>query len=72
MSQNKEDTNINEKQRTTLKIRFNGFNSSCFICHGWGGIYDLPQNMAVHAGAIGQICAWIITGFIMWFIVKVS
>lgn len=35
-----------------------------------GGIYDLPQNMAVHAGAIGQIFAWLITGFIMWFIVK--
>lgn len=33
-----------------------------------GGIYSLPQNMAVNASAGGQIIAWIITGIGMWFI----
>ncbi|CAM2731335.1 amino acid permease [Fructilactobacillus fructivorans] len=35
-----------------------------------GGIYDLPQNMALHAGAIAQIIAWALSGLIIWFIVR--
>ncbi|RSX55629.1 arginine:agmatine antiporter [Bifidobacterium dolichotidis] len=33
-----------------------------------GGVFELPQNMAMHASAGGQILAWIITGLGMWFI----
>ncbi|MCF6514613.1 amino acid permease [Lactobacillus sp. S2-2] len=35
-----------------------------------GGFYDLPQNMASVAGVVGQILGWILTGFIIWFIVR--
>ena len=35
-----------------------------------GGIFSLPQNMAQHASAGGQIVAWAITGVGMWFIVN--
>ncbi|MCI1554456.1 MAG: amino acid permease [Levilactobacillus sp.] len=35
-----------------------------------GGIYDLPQNMAFNAGMVGQVLAWVVTGIIMWFIVR--
>lgn len=35
-----------------------------------GGIYDLPQNMAINAGQIGQILSWILTGLIIWFIAR--
>ncbi|WP_225365441.1 histidine-histamine antiporter [Fructilactobacillus lindneri] len=35
-----------------------------------GGIYDLPQNMALHAGLIAQIIAWVISGLIIGLIVK--
>ncbi|UQS84091.1 amino acid permease [Bombilactobacillus thymidiniphilus] len=35
-----------------------------------GGIYDLPQNMAIKAGMVGQVLGWILTGIIMWFIVR--
>ena len=35
-----------------------------------GGIFSLPQNMAQHASAGGQLVAWAITGVGMWFIVN--
>lgn len=35
-----------------------------------GGIYDLPQNMAINAGLIAQIIAWGLAGFIIWYIVQ--
>lgn len=71
MSQNKEDTNINKKTKdNSKKLGLMALTAVVLSAMVGGGIYDLPQNMAVHAGAIGQICAWIITGFIMWFIVK--
>lgn len=34
-----------------------------------GGAYDLPANMAIHAGLVGQILGWLISGLIIWFMV---
>lgn len=33
-----------------------------------GGIFNLPQNMAMHAGVLGQLLAWLLTGIGMWLI----
>lgn len=33
-----------------------------------GGIFDLPKDMALNAGAAGQIIAWLFTGVGMWLI----
>ncbi|PAU67553.1 arginine:agmatine antiporter [Bifidobacterium italicum] len=35
-----------------------------------GGVFSLPQNMAVHAAAGGQLLAWAVTGVGMWCIVN--
>ncbi|WP_429971036.1 amino acid permease [Fructilactobacillus sp. Tb1] len=35
-----------------------------------GGIYDLPQNMSLHAGLVAQLLAWGLTGLIIWMIVR--
>ena len=73
MSQQKENSNLNntENQKNgSKKLGLWALTAVVLSAMVGGGIYDLPQNMAVHAGAIGQIFAWLITGFIMWFIVK--
>ena len=73
MSQQKENSNLNntENQKNgSKKLGLWALTAVVLSAMVGGGIYDLPQNMAVHAGVIGQIFAWLITGFIMWFIVK--
>ncbi|UDI79214.1 amino acid permease [Staphylococcus taiwanensis] len=71
MSQNYEKIKTNKKEDTnSKKLGVMALTAVVLSAMVGGGIYDLPQNMAVNAGAIGQIFSWIITGIIMWFIVK--
>mgnify|MGYP001508011057 FL=1 len=73
MSQQKENSNLNntENQKNgSKKLGLWALTAVVLSAMVGGGIYDHPQNMAVDAGVIGQIFALLITGFIMWFIVK--
>lgn len=55
-------------QSQTKKVGLIGLIAIVISAMVGGGIYDLPQNMAVSASAGGQIIAWGITAIGMWFI----
>lgn len=61
--QNKKDAATNAK-----KVGFLGLTAIVISAMVGGGIYNLPQSMSANASAAGQILAWAITGFGMWFI----
>ena len=50
------------------KVGFIGLTAIVISAMVGGGIYNLPQSMAVNASAGSQIIAWVITGVGMWFI----
>lgn len=58
------------KHSTTQKVGVLGLIAFVLSAMVGGGIYDLPQNMAIKAGMLGQVFGWILTGVIMWFIVR--
>ncbi|WED57946.1 hypothetical protein [Fructilactobacillus sanfranciscensis] len=58
------------ENKTNEKIGRLGLTAFVLSAMVGGGIYDLPQNMALHAGLVAQVLAWIITGIIIWTIVR--
>ena len=60
MSQQNKNININNtegQKKAPKKLGLWALTAVVLSAMVGGGIYDLPQNMAVHAGAIGQIFA---------------
>ncbi|KRM92477.1 amino acid permease [Fructilactobacillus florum] len=58
------------KQKHDEKIGRLGLTAFVLSAMVGGGIYDLPQNMAMHAGVIGQVGAWLVTGLIIGLVVR--
>ena len=68
MDANKDNSNNPANKKDTVGVL--GLIAFVLSAMVGGGIYDLPQNMAFNAGMLGQLIGWILTGIIMWFIVR--